>query len=71
MNVFKIGAILFLICVAIVGGVLGFSASSSHGVLVRLLLAIFTGIAAVFTVLYAFACIVSFIEQLLRGFRKK
>ena len=68
MKSFWIVAIAFLIGAAVFGAWIGFEDSSSHSLFVRILWAIFGAVAVVLTVLYAVACIVNFIEQLLRGF---
>ena len=70
-KVFWIVAIAFLVSAGIFGAWLGFSACSSHGLLVRVLGAILGAIAVVFTVFYAVACIVNFVYDLLRGFPRK
>ena len=70
-KVFWAVAIVVLVSAAVFGAWLGFSAYPSHGLLVRILGAIVFAVLAVLIVIYAFLCLVSFIESALSGFRRR
>lgn len=60
-----------MVGIAIAGGVLGFSVWASDGILAGIVGAIFMGIVAVLVAIFAFAHVVNFIYEFLRGFPRK
>ena len=62
MKVFRIIAASFFIATFIAGAILGYSTSSTHGMAVRILEAVFMGIVVTIVVLYAILSIIAIIE---------